>query len=175
MAESVLTVTLNKILMRIGLHRMIAHFSMASKHCDALLSMFEPHVTFAPLHLFFHLPTVWGRGTEERSPPLDLIVFGPLKPCCAPAARCGLLLFNIYTVPGVNLQNKMGKTLFYFFFYAITPAPFLFSQSPKRGWKPQKLMMNWMGHHISGDAPTEVKMINRTGKWSTYKKTHRKS
>lgn len=113
------TVTLNKIPMRIGLHRMIAHFSMASKHCDAPLSMSEPHVTFAPLHLFFHLPTVWGRGTEERSPPLDLIVFGPLKPCCAPTARCGLLLFNIYTVPGVNLQDKMGKTVFYCLFFCF--------------------------------------------------------
>ena len=95
---------------------MIAHFIVAGKHCDAPLSMFEPHVTFAPLHLFFHLPTVWGRGTEDRSPPLDLIVFGPLRPCCAPTARCGLLLFNIYTAPGVNLQNKMGKTVHYCFF-----------------------------------------------------------
>lgn len=154
---------------------MIAHFIVAGKHCDAPLSMFEPHVTFAPLHLFFHLPTVWGRGIEDRSPPLDLIVFGPLRPCCAPTARCGLLLFNIYTAPGVNLQNKMGKTVHYcffssFFFWASTRTSTvsLFSESKKR-------MKTWAAHDeldgttFQGDAPTDVIMIKWTGKSSTYK------
>lgn len=64
-----------------------------------------------------------------------------LKPCCAPAERCGLLVFNIQ-MPRVNLESKNGRIvtflkLFFFFFsmHAHLHSCFLFRLPPSSDTK----------------------------------------